>query len=751
MTETFSHWIKNNSHSCIAEHADRLLELGASWDTFRSEDTHDILDDLVQIGGIPLLTAKNICKIVRSEIARNEAPMSVFWDMNNVPIPTLMSGRQTAMKIKSTLAPFGSLKQFRGYGGFDETTCSQEKQSDLQLSGCHLIDHPQHRVRDANSSKRAIANKMMIIVDAMQFAFSHPEGATLCFIIKGGEDMFDFSYLFSILHNTSQWRTVVITSSNANGNNLHETQPHMSCDLKMTWESDILSHRPLPALVSPPPGFLPLSFSEQPSSNYEDDQQSSLTTSSLAAATSLQEPRNTDRNEEEAVIIDNRETSNSFADEGVGLKEAELLRSIVAKASTDTGPGTLKSLVGNVLRQMNPVRFPSRCHVQSFLAAAIESKIVVEVGVGGDKKLYFPTTAGYEHSKLSTLRPISLSLVPPPIAINDMPPKALELSRNLPYILFMPKSRIPRGISMPEKTFIQTCGRWIILMFHKLSISQKVVANYPWLYEGVLVDWRNRENIKNPVIDLGRIGNLKPLNDTEKAKVSERVVSMLRELAENDDISVPRGILRKMLMSRWPDDCVSRDKAAQWVEAAIDGGFIQESKHPSTKAKVVFISDNRNLALTPYDQIHLNTTVEMNFVREMLWENSNPNKVMTRAEVIKAIELNFSTMRSPIMRTKMFLNAADQGLFYIAKGPLGQFVGLTKEDANATAIGEKSKKDTTSSPGGEKPCIYIDESKNMMGEQVRGFESVVSTKEDELSVASKNDDYNLSVDDIDKN
>lgn len=110
-----------------------------------------------------------------------------------MPIPSDHSGRDVASRLKSILAPHGDLVQFRGYASIGLGLIPQHKRSDLQLSGCHLVDCP-------HNGRKEVADKM-IIVDAMQFAFSNPGGATLCFITGD----VDYAYLLSVLQRP-QWR-----------------------------------------------------------------------------------------------------------------------------------------------------------------------------------------------------------------------------------------------------------------------------------------------------------------------------------------------------------------------------------------------------------------------------------------------------------------------------------------------------------------------------------------------------------------
>jgi hypothetical protein len=171
--DSFTEWVKTADHPCFKDWGAFAVELGASWDSFRREDKQIIVQDLVK-GGIPILAARDMTDIASKEIVKSRAPMAVFWDLENMPIPTATSGRDITTSLKSILAPHGDLVQFRGYASIGLNHIPEEKRSDLQLSGCHLIDCP-------HLGRKEVADKM-IIVDAMHFAFQHPEAATLCFI-----------------------------------------------------------------------------------------------------------------------------------------------------------------------------------------------------------------------------------------------------------------------------------------------------------------------------------------------------------------------------------------------------------------------------------------------------------------------------------------------------------------------------------------------------------------------------------------
>jgi hypothetical protein len=87
---SFAQWLKacEHEHSCLRQWSDRLIELGASWESFRNDDDDDkdddyytLVQDLVNGGSIPLLAARNIVRIVtRAMRENNNFPMAIFWE-----------------------------------------------------------------------------------------------------------------------------------------------------------------------------------------------------------------------------------------------------------------------------------------------------------------------------------------------------------------------------------------------------------------------------------------------------------------------------------------------------------------------------------------------------------------------------------------------------------------------------------------------------------------------------------------------
>ena len=141
MDETFEEWVQNDAQQpCVKKWADELIDLGTSWDSFRRDDA-SIVQDLVDAGGILLLAARDIVKIAKEEIEKGQAPMAIFWDLENMPLPSSKSGRDVTSRLKSILAPYGNLVQFRGYASIGLNLIPQQKRSDLQLvsRSCLLV------------------------------------------------------------------------------------------------------------------------------------------------------------------------------------------------------------------------------------------------------------------------------------------------------------------------------------------------------------------------------------------------------------------------------------------------------------------------------------------------------------------------------------------------------------------------------------------------------------------------------------
>jgi hypothetical protein len=656
MDDSFEEWVSvSTQYPCFQKWADRLVELGASWDSFR-RDRGKIVDDLVT-GGIPLLAARDIVDIASAAVQRSTAPMAVFWDLENMPIPFAKSGRDVTSRLKSILAPHGDLVQFRGYASIGLGLIPQQKRSDLQLSGCHLVDCP-------HNGRKEVADKM-IIVDAMQFAFLHPKGATLCFITGD----VDYAYLLAVLQRP-QWRTIVISKGTM------QSMLHVNCDMKMRWETDILQLR------YNQDSAVPLDNQAGPNDPVGDEEgQEGVTYRDVVTKNPIAspfEPLTADEEREDDVA---------------------LLRAIIRREGTNIDglfPAALKSHVGSVLRHTNPARFPHREAIRSFFTEAIEMGAVVETGEGATKVLSLSTTNG--GGRVGAIMSLSDQA---PVSVKDIPERVLEMSIVMPFVLFAPWNRCPPGNVFPKKIFVHSYKEFAILMFRTLTDAQRSVAELTWPRVGTLVDWRRVEvgvsvgecsmcRDSRPADEMVPGSNDKELyscpeclswshfNDDEKSQAIQRVLSMLQMMVANDDIFTAENILSKQLGIR--HECTSRKTGALWIQAAVESGSVLSFKRQGVKAKLVCIPSQYENALAPFPPDTIETSKEENHVADILWHSKG---AVSRVQVIESLKATFETMQTPVMRNKLFLNAQANGRFFIAKGPWLQTVGLTKEQALA--------------------------------------------------------------------
>jgi hypothetical protein len=668
LMDPFDEWVKTQSHPCLGPWADRLIELGSSWDSFRRE-SKEVVQDLVA-GGIPLLAARDIVNVASEVLNRTQAPMAIFWDIENLQIPSSSSGRDVATRLKTILSPHGNLVQFRGYANIGEGNIPQQKRSDLQLSGCHLVDCP-------HVGRKEVVDKM-IIVDAMQFAFTHPQAATLCFITGD----VDYAYLLAVLQQP-QWQTIVISKGTI------RSMLHVNCDMKMRWETDILQMRL--DTIKPPPGFR---IDVAPSVENE--------------RSGLQGPLTEDEqdNEEES-SGESRNYLEALTRDEEWDDDVELLRMTIRGApftsgGVPEGNSARKSYVGNVLRQTNPARFHDRDAVKDFLAMAIENKAVIETGEGAYKALNIGT--GSPNMVVSDRAPIS---------IKEIPPKVLLAASSRPFLLFVGWGLCPKGKTFPERAFVQQSNRFAILMFRTLTDALRDVNSMPWLRGGRLVDWRRLDlsTLKPTSFLLSgqsdeitcvvckqsfpkkeRIGGTMENGsycsvcsisltadwvENERIAAIDRVVVMLEMLVANDDVYIARGNLRKLLVSRWPAECPSRTHGSLWIHEAIKEGKAVELARPDIKGKLICLASSETEALSPFSPASFDTSSEEDHVETMLWGN---NGWEDRANVIASLKDAFERMATPVMRTKVFMNAAQKERFFIGKAHNGQVVVLNKDD-----------------------------------------------------------------------
>ena len=331
MDTSFDEWVRNDaSQPCVKTHADALIKLGTSWDSFRRDDEEAIVQDFVDSGGIPILAARDIVRIAKLEIERSEAPMHVFWDIENVAIPTAVSASEVMTRLKTILAPYGRWEQCRGYASIGLNHIPQKKRSDLQLSGCHLVDCP-------HNGRKEVADKM-IIVDAMKFAFENPNGATMCFITGD----VDYSYMLAILQRPA-WRTIVISKGTI------MSMLHVNCDMRMRWETDIIMACPTAQEAE---AVMPPSTATTSKLTITEDTKSTDTSTS-GGQSGKNEPKSSTKDK----VSNLGEGFETLSPLEVWRDDVATLRSIFTKY----GSSLPKKQVGSRLRKTNPGRFGEYC------------------------------------------------------------------------------------------------------------------------------------------------------------------------------------------------------------------------------------------------------------------------------------------------------------------------------------------------------------------------------------------------------
>lgn len=711
--DPFEDWAKaSTSPPCVQRWCDRLVELGASWDSFRREP-EQVVKDLVA-GNIPLLAARDIVNVTSSFLKRNRCPMAIFWDLENMPIPTAADGRDVVARLKTVLAHLGDLVQFRCYASIGLNLIPQHKRSDLQLSGCHLVDCP-------HQGRKEVADKM-IIVDAMQFAFQNPDGATLCFI--SGDT--DYAYLLAVLQRP-QWRTIVISRGTM------QSMLHVNCDIKMRWETDILQLQQNT--------FLPPDHGDE--EIHREVKETSAEASSLRAEDVEDEPEDNDQSHQVARVdtgIEQVTADNPSSDIEKGIKtntgtaavsgtathcvapmdkgsysfaeatklqtqarmiepqqpsttkslgpsfhplsasevwedEAAMLRIIVTKNETVKGEGALKSLVGIRLRETNPARFPTREGVRKFFAETIKTGVVLEYGSGAFKRLLVP--AGHGPSPTIASLPI---LKTPPVPLESLQGRIHEAAKSLPYVLFILWSAAPKGTVLPKNIFVQSHDFWGILMFPTNAAAQRAIQAYPWLScGGTLINWNDTENTVSASQDKSwRSSSPIPLTPEEEVFAVDSTVAMLDMMARNDDVYVHERVLVSQLVRLYPKRCPSFEMATTWLSAAQQKGKVCVFRRKHVWADCVCLDSRYKEANAPFPPHDMDTSKEEDHVEELLWKN---NGWLPREDVIQDLKVHFKTMQTAFRRTKVFMNGHKKQRFFFAKGPTAQTVGLTATDA----------------------------------------------------------------------
>jgi NYN domain len=610
----FEEWAKS-----LPKWSENLLELGASWDSFRREP-EEVISDLVK-GGIPLLSAKDIVDKAREVVHRKSAPMAIYWDLDTLTIPATASGRILCSSLKSELSSFGALVQFRGYAGNTLVSVSEKNRTEMIELGCVFVDSP--------SGGKEVATKR-IIIDALAFAQDHLDGATLCFV-SGDTDL---AYLLATLQR-KQWTTVLIVNE--------ATATRMAdaiCSYKLSWERDIVKTKQPAASVDK--SFVPHSFNGSTESK----------------------KANTDNGHKKLPSSD-----------------VELLRSQIAAAAINLGNeqnhSALKSRVGSLLRLAQPERFPTREDLTVFLAEAVDDGLVVETGYGEYKVLTIVNKDGTPATP-----PMEIQKHTPPLTNKDLPKKVIELSRTRPYIIFVPWSECVNRETFPKTAFVHTSNKWAMLMFETLIHAQQAAIEFPWLSTGHLLDWRRVGNDRYPSTKPYEASSSRSevyVKSTEHDPCVDAVVNIMKMLLESDEVYVAEPVLRYQLAAGRDGNTADR-QLYFWIEKSVHCGAIILFRRPGVpKGRFYCLPGQLESSRAACNPAEIETNEEEQHVLEMLTKASKP--WVTRIEVIESLKSKFPRMKASSLRVRVFQNGARKNLFFVAKDGNTQVVGCTKEEA----------------------------------------------------------------------
>lgn len=312
----------------------------------------------------------------------------------------------------------------------------------------------------------------MIIIDAMEFAFSNLSGATLCFIT--GDT--DYAYLLAVLQKNPELKTIVISKGSI------QSMLHYNAHIKMRWETDILMLPPTPRNNSvSPPGFCNdgqtfVRVTQSISSNYGKSDDTKL----------YSEERSTGSNG-----LQNQPDVMAY-DEGL-TDDMTLLRTIVRNGSSKSkhtkgcSDCAEKSIVSGMLRNHDPIRFTGKKSVKQFLAKAVEASVIHEVQKG--KK-----SSGVAILHLQNVY-IRLSKSPPSGV--EMTQKDMKRAKRRPFSLFAPNGSNPKKVPPHAYATESLCKKWFILMFTTLKFAHGAVSDRDGLKSSILVDLRMAKDESN--------------------------------------------------------------------------------------------------------------------------------------------------------------------------------------------------------------------------------------------------------------
>eukprot|EP00934_Nitzschia_sp_Nitz4_P002828 Nitzschia sp. Nitz4//scaffold107_size73032//38978//44923//NITZ4_005762-RA/size73032-processed-gene-0.110-mRNA-1//1//CDS//3329532599//2818//frame0 len=317
--------------------AERLETLGASWETFKREN-NEIVDDLVQVGGIPILAARDVVKSAKEFLAQQALPTAIFWDLESMPIPSTVSGTAVATNLKQIVCGLGHVSLFHAYG----PELSEHQLVEAETAGCQMME------------KEIATNKVAFVVDSMEFAQSNPN-SRVC-LVTGNQDHL---YLLSTIQRHCKVTTLVGTS-------MLKPAFGLSDSTWISWEDDILPKEG----TRIPPGII------MSRANYEtsDDNIRSIERKHQIVWSELVQ------NKRNCAVLRMSE-ANMQEREGNGITlPTEELRSIIKGIGRGPEYVVNRAIAVQVIRGLKPTNFPSDVQLNRFLDSAISDRILFESG-----------------------------------------------------------------------------------------------------------------------------------------------------------------------------------------------------------------------------------------------------------------------------------------------------------------------------------------------------------------------------------
>ena len=156
-------------------------------------------------------------------------------------------------------------------------------------------------------------------------------------------------------------------------------------------------------------------------------------------------------------------------------------------------------------------------------------------------------------------------------------------------------------------------------------------------------------------------------------------VELVQISAKNDEIYVAEEVVLYQLMTKWAQQCQSIQEARKWIDQGVDAGELCRFTRPDIPtATLICLAQNHEACLAPFPSHNVSTDEEIKFVISLLQKNGG---TLSRPALTLRLKQTFSSMATPFMRRKLYLDAKAKDCFFVVRGCDGHVVGLTRVDA----------------------------------------------------------------------